>query len=93
MAAAAARAKGALARWHRANAKASARSGGQGFSGRSSRTWTILWTWSLPALPQPVTACLTSLGLYCATAMPASAAAANARPLAWPTDIAVLALA
>ena len=49
-------------------------------------------TWSLPAPPQPATACLTSLGLYWTTGMPASAAAARARPLAWPTDMAVRAL-
>ncbi len=91
-AAAAARMSGALARWQSASARASAMSGGEGFSGMSSRTCTIRCTWSLPALPHPVTACLTSLGLYWTTGMPASAAVARAKPLAWPTDIAVRAL-
>ena len=37
----------------------------------------------------PATACFTSFGEYCATSHPALAASAIARPLAWPTDIAV----
>ena len=49
-------------------------------------------TCSLVAAPYPTRACLTSLAVYWATSHPAAAAAIRARPLAWPTDMAVFAL-
>ena len=63
-----------------------------GSRANDSRRVTIVCTASLSARPSPVTASFTSLGLYCTTGIPARAAATSARPLAWPTEIAVRAL-
>ena len=49
-------------------------------------------TWSLVAPPYPTTLSFTSLEVYCTTSQPPSAATSRASPLAWPTDMAVLAL-
>ena len=48
-------------------------------------------TWSLVAAPYPTRLSFTSLAVYWTTSQPASAATSSASPLAWPTDMAVLA--
>ena len=53
------------------------------------RTCTIFCTCALSAPPQPATEFLTWFGVYCTTWQPNAAASASARPLAWPTLIAV----
>ena len=57
-----------------ASASASAASGGRGGSEIRSSLVTMVVTWSLSARPLPVTAALTSLGVWVATGSPRRAA-------------------
>ena len=50
---------------------------------------TIAVTWALSARPLPVTAALTSLGVWSATGMPRRAATTMAMPDAWAVPITV----
>ena len=63
MAFSSARASGAPLAWQIATASASAAWSGLGSSGSASSVWTIRWTCSLPALPEPQTAALTCWGV------------------------------
>jgi type IV secretory pathway TrbL component len=49
--------------WQMASARASAASAGRGGSASPSSRVTIAVTWAFPAVPEPVTAALTSLGV------------------------------
>jgi len=69
-AAATARENGALARWHRARARASARSGGVGLLRQVEERLHHALNLGPPGAPHPATACLTSLGLYWTTGTP-----------------------
>ena len=54
---------GAPLAWQIATASASAAWSGFGSSGERSRDWTMRWTWSLAARPEPQTAALTCCGV------------------------------
>src|SRR5690606_10524175 len=80
---------GAVRRWQRAMARASAASAGDGGLASLRRRATITWTWAFPADPSPVTADFTAVGTYSETGTPARAAARSTTPEARPTDMAV----
>ena len=74
-----------MARWQSASAAASAASAGFGGVGQPQpHLHHALHLLLAGAAPQPATASLTWLGVYCTTSQPAAAASARARPLAWP---------
>src|SRR4051812_24488539 len=58
-----ARRMGAELAWQMATARASAAWSGRGSSSRARRVWTIRWTWSLAARPEPHTAPLICCGV------------------------------
>ena len=69
---------GARQQWQIASASASAASAGRGGAAIRSSRVTIAVTCALSACPEPVTAALTSLGVYICTGRPAFAAASTA---------------
>ena len=73
--------------WQMACARASAASAGRGGAPRPRIRWTIAWTWALPAVPEPVTAALASLGVCWATSRPARAPATMTTPITWATPM------
>ena len=72
-----------------ARPSASAASAGRGGSAIRSSRVTITVIWALSARPLPVTAALTSLGVYVATGRPRRAAATMATAPAWAVPITV----
>src|SRR5471032_634490 len=74
-----------LLAWQMATPSASAASV-PGRPGSASSRATIACTWSLAALPWPVTACLTCSAVYSATLSSASTSAQMAAPRAWPSS-------
>ena len=80
---------GARQQWQIASASASAASAGRGASASASSRVTMAVTCALPARPSPVTAALTSLGVWKATGSPARAASSATTPDACAVPITV----